>query len=199
MPNLGPDHIFNLNLNSLKLQSVIKEMEKYMLQTLTREDREISLKNKTSDQLNSPVTTSIHDKFNILTYPDKIIFKLYSSIREAFYSIKPDGDFSIKMWLNVYKPGEFLNYHDHMKQKIDAFYGHVSVKGGGVTSYKNTETNEIVNHVNSDNTFVMSRPQDTVLHRTWPQDEERITFGFDIANVRQISKITAPFGFWIPL
>lgn len=196
MPNLGPDHTFNSNLDPYKLQYISREMETFMLRTLTQGDRDLIKKNPDKQ---SPITTSIHDKFNILTYPDEIISKLYQSIREAFYSIKPAGNFSIKMWLNVYKPGQYLTYHSHMPEENNAFYGHVSVKGGGVTTYKNTKTDEVVDYLNSDGAFVISRPDNTIKHRTWPQSTERITFGFDIANIKEIAKKTAPFNFWIPL
>lgn len=196
MNNLGPDHIFDSNINPLELQSIAKELEEYMMRTLDAEDKDLIRRNP---ETHAPITTNIHDKYNILTYPHVTISKLYHSISDAFYSIKPDGNYFIKMWLNVFKSDQYLSYHKHMQQNIDAFYGHVSIKGGGITTYKNINTEETFDYKNKDGFFVLSRPCNDVQHRTWPQSDERVTFGFDIANIKFIDKETRPFSFWVPL
>ena len=57
------------------------------------------------------------------------------------------------------------------------------------------ETNETIDWVNMDGKGQLSRPNLT-RHRSWPQDSERVTIGFDVINVKHIKERT---NYWVPL
>lgn len=189
---LGPHFEFDLNLDLQQILAVVVKWERILLQSGINYDKG----NKRFD--NGSLSTAYHNHFNLLTYTDPIIIKLYNRLREETQKILSRSEcYMIKSWINIYKPGDYISYHGHMTPDYDAVYGHIGIKNTNrtLTTYKNMETNETADWVNMDGKGQFSRP-DLTRHRSWPQDSERVTIGFDVINVKHIKERT---NYWVPL
>lgn len=189
---LGPHYEFDLNLDLDQLITVARKWERYLKQTGIKYE-------ETGRHFdNGPLSTSYHDHFNLLTYTDPIIIKLYNRLREVVLRILPSSEnYMMKSWFNIYKPGEYIDYHPHMTQEYDALYGHIGVMNTNntVTTWRDNNTNETVDWVNMDGKGTFAKPNNT-WHRCWPQELERITIGFDVMNVKPL---TERANYWVPL
>lgn len=133
----------------------------------------------------APVSTKLFRHYNLLTFPADQIHALYKFISEAFRFVsKTTEPHWIQCWLNVYKHGEFIDWHKHWKPEYRSWHGYYGVNvAGSVTTYKipGKESPTQVDVPNVDGQVIIS-PSANDDHRTWPwdKDQPRITIAFDI-------------------
>jgi hypothetical protein len=131
----------------------------------------------------STMTTKLYQRYNLLMYPAPQMYELYEFISKAFRHVSGcDKNYFIQCWLNVYKKGDFIDWHVHWPKEAESWHGYfgVDVKDS-VTTYKIPTNNKQVDVVNQDGQVIISPSSDDA-HRTWPwpHDEPRITVAFDI-------------------
>jgi hypothetical protein len=145
------------------------------------------------------IRTSLYKKYNVFLFPFKQFHALYLEIQKMFRE-KSNLDFSkeyyIQAWLNVYKKGEFINWHEHWDPYKKAWHGYYCVEcEPSKTTYK--IENKILDIENEDNLLVMSQSNGEN-HRTWPwhKDDPRITIAFDIVPEKFV---TLDINHWMPI
>lgn len=148
-------------------------------------------------------TTIPFAQYNLLLYPLPEFHALFKDIQKIFHEVndQPNEKFYMQCWLNFYRKGEYIDWHDHWPSDFKAWHGFYCVSGkGSYTSYKlppNHEKEIIIPTIL--NQLVLSK-SDGDLHRSsdWNEDYPRITIAFDmVPGVRLF-----PFGnvnHWIPI
>jgi len=134
-------------------------------------------------------TTSNFDKYNIFTYPNVEIQKLYHLVvsRVKKY-LDTDTTYVLQSWLNVYRKGAFIGWHGHWPTPAKVWHGYYCVNTeGSITSYKvNKEQYDVINH---DGLLIVGRSgEDSHQSSAWDQDVPRITIGYDIIPVESINQ-----------
>jgi hypothetical protein len=151
----------------------------------------------------STITTELFNQYNALLYPLPQFHELYFGIREMFHTLNdnPNENFYMQCWLNYYRTGDFIDWHDHWKPEFRSWHGFYCVSGkGSYTTYKLPPDHEkevviptILNQI------VLSK-SDGDIHRSseWNEDYPRITIAFDIVPSTTI-KVFANPNHWIPV
>jgi len=134
-------------------------------------------------------TTSIFSKYNIFTYPNAEIQKLYKLLTERFSKyLDADRTYMLQSWLNVYRKGAFIGLHGHWPSEANVWHGYYCVNTeGSVTSYVvDKETYEVKN---KDGLIVIGRSgEDKHQSSPWNEEKARITIAFDIVPIDSITQ-----------
>jgi hypothetical protein len=143
---------------------------------------------------NQQLVTKYFSLYNYLMYPIPGMTKLYENIKEEFHSVIKENDHGIKLfdeyhiqcWLNVYKKGDYLDWHGHWQSEYCSWHGFycVNVEPNSETIYR-IEGRKVPDddiHIESKNNLLVISPSGRDLHRSseWHSDEPRITVAFDI-------------------
>lgn len=153
----------------------------------------------------SPITTNLFTSYNLMLYPLPGFHDLFNEIKETFHAVRNYNNISydkfyMQCWLNVYKAGQHLEWHDHWHPKFQAWHGFYCVNvGDSKTTYK-LPNNEIVDIKSEENLLVLSK-SDGDLHKSseWQDlDNDRITIAFDIVPDHWI-RWDSNVNHWIPI
>lgn len=134
-------------------------------------------------------TTEIFSMYNIFTYPDEELLKLYQLLVKT---IKPYLDknieYMIQAWLNVYQKDEFIPWHGHWPPNTGVWHGYYCVNvSESITSYK--LDNKVYQVYNNDGLIVIGRSgRDNHQSSPWTQDKPRVTIAYDIIPVQSITR-----------
>jgi hypothetical protein len=147
-----------------------------------------------------PKTTKVHDQYNLFLHPLEEFHSLYFEIQKLFRQLNTNQEeYYIQCWLNLYKQGNFIDWHEHYPAHLNAYHGFYCVDcEPSKTSYRLPNVEDIVDIDSKNNLLVLSK-SDGDWHRTWPwqfADRDRITIAFDIVP-RECT--TAFPGVWIPI
>ena len=148
----------------------------------------------------SPLTTQVHEQYNLLMYRFEEFHSLYFEIQSLFQKLNQRTDtYYINCWLNLYKKGHYLDWHDHYPPQCNAWHGFFCVDcEPSKTTYQLPNKSETVDIVSENNLLVIS-PSAGDWHRTWPweaEDRDRITIAFDIVPRNYADNRVK---FWIPI
>lgn len=134
----------------------------------------------------STMTTKLYQRYNLLLHPEEEIQNLYRFLCSAFRMTSGEtGDYWIQCWLNVYKRGDYIDWHTHWPTQFKSWHGYYGLDvEGSVTTYRVPDDKRPYITVDVENKTgqVIISPSDNDEHRTWPwdKDEPRITVAFDI-------------------
>ena len=152
-------------------------------------DIEATIINRWGDKLSHDMvlptiskTTALHAFYNFLLFPHPELHKLYFEIKNMFNVMREHtGEYYITMWLNIYRNGEFLDWHGHNKPQDNGYHGYFSVNSEPSTTTYKLPDNSIESVINSNNQLVISRSNGDI-HKVseWQQTNPRITLAFDI-------------------
>ena len=150
----------------------------------------------------STPTTELYVNYNLLLHPFSGFHELFVNIKDMFNHFKEDDDnYYLQSWLNVYKKGDYIDWHNHWDPKARAWHGFycVSVPEPSSTLYKLPNIEEIIEIRSEENLLIMGK-SDGDLHRSTENtsDEDRITIAFDIVPQEQINPYKL-LNHWIPL
>ena len=145
-------------------------------------------------------------RHNLLLYPFPGFHKLYTEIRNFFHEVvKPEEPYYIQCWHNVYKYGDFNEWHRHWMPEAKSWHGFYCVDvEPSYTSYKLPHRTDIVDIQSRNNLLVLARGNDDI-HRSsqWDhQDRDRITLGYDMVPAKYLFKNFSKRGWlnhWVPL
>jgi len=147
-------------------------------------------------------STIIFSKYNLFIYPFDSFYDLYFEIQRMFREkLNDKTPYYIQAWLNLYRKGEFIDWHNHWTPDKKTWHGYYCVDcESSKTTYKIPleKQQKIIDIQNKNNLLVMSRSNGDQ-HRTWPWDknEPRITIAFDIVPSNVISNTL--INHWIPI
>jgi hypothetical protein len=132
----------------------------------------------------------LFEQYNVLMYPLPEIHALYNTIKDFFYKCQIDANgkilkknYFIQSWMNVYKKGEFIDWHNHGSTAVYAWHGFFCVNAeNSKTTYQFKNSPELIDIESHNNLLVLGK-SNTDFHRTYPWHDEnnpRITVAFDI-------------------
>jgi hypothetical protein len=154
------------------------------------------------------MTTKLYTQYNVLMYPFPEFHELYEEIKNTFYEVSEgqrlDQKYYIQSWLNVYRKGEFIDWHPHWHAYYNVWHGFycVDVEPNSSTTYRipiNGKEEEVV--VKSENNLLVMGKSENDEHRSseWLIEEyPRITIAFDIVPRTSIDA-TQNLNHWIPI
>jgi hypothetical protein len=156
----------------------------------------------------STLTTNLYAQYNYFLYPIPGLHQLYEKIKETFHTCHSATEpFYMQAWLNVYRTGEFLDWHTHWGAEFESWHGFycVDVEPDSSTTYRlfgrRPELDDIV-IPSKDNLLVISRSDgDTHRSSEWNyKDRPRITVAFDIVPVSKLyERRNYEKNHWIPI
>jgi hypothetical protein len=201
---LHNDYVYTrrLDLNLAEQQYAARTMYEYIMTNFTS-NCETDYNKGTA-----PQTTSLYAQYNYFLYPIPGLHKLFEKIKETFHACHSAKEpFYVQAWLNVYRAGEFIDWHSHWPAEFESWHGFycVDVEPDSSTTYrlfgKIPEQDDIV-VPSQDNLLVMSR-SDGDHHRSseWNNlDKPRITVAFDIIPVSELyNRGNYEKNHWIPI
>lgn len=141
----------------------------------------------------STLTTKLFDKYNYLLYPVPGNHELYTVIRETFHAAlnhskwNVEKSYHIQCWLNVYRKGEYINWHSHGTPDMHSWHGFfcLDVEPNSSTTYKFPDQDHGI-VVHSQNNLIVLGPSNGDLHKSseWNEESPRVTIAFDITPSR---------------
>lgn len=148
----------------------------------------------------SPWSTQVHNQYNLLMYRFDEFHSLYFEIQKLLHQInQTDEKYYIQCWLNAYKKGEFLDWHEHYPAYCNAWHGFYCVDcEPSKTTYNIPGVSGNVDIISENNLLVLSKSAGDQ-HRTWPwehNDRDRITIAFDIVPAKFTDD---SMNYWIPI
>lgn len=151
----------------------------------------------------STMTTKLYAKYNLFMYPHPEFRKLYKQVQKIWndYNQEPDGEHYVQCWLNLYRDGEFIDWHGHWPKEQRTWHGFFVASAGGEssTTYSIPGKPGYYDVPSKDGRLVLS-PSDDDKHRQWPwsdQEKCRITCAFDIVPRDQVP--THAINHWVPI
>ena len=156
-------------------------------------------------QPNAPNTTKSFNQYNVLTFPLPQIHELFTEIKTVlyecerkYYGTNLKCNYFIQAWLNVYKKGQFIDWHSHRYDVARAWHGFICISTEpSETIYKFDD--QIINVPSKDNQIVLGISENNK-HKTnpWPfSDRDRITIAFDIIDRIGLRDVNP--NHWIPI
>ena len=184
-----------LNLNTAKIKNSCYSLNNIIVKEFAKAN--YSYEDETGK---APITTKLHDQYNLFTYALEGFHPLYFKIQELFWQTNTARhEYYIQCWLNLYKQGNFVNWHDHYPSNLNAWHGFYCVDcEPSKTSYRLPNIKDTID-INSENDLLVISKSDGDCHRTWPwqfPDRDRITIAFDIVPREYQADIP---GVWIPI
>ena len=156
----------------------------------------------------STMTTRLFSNYNVLLYPFPGMHELYEEIKSFFYDTHkyhngdPSEKFYIQCWINVYRKGDFIDWHGHWSSECNSYHGFYCVQTGeeSGTLYRIPNVDGEVYIPSKPNRLVISK-SDNDLHRSteWLDEKNpRITIAFDIVP-RQYVDPYQWLNHWVPI
>lgn len=150
----------------------------------------------------SPLSTNLFNQYNLLLYTFDGFHELYNEIKYMFHQCNLGTEkYYIQCWLNIYKKGNFIDWHSHWLPEFNTWHGFYCVDcEPSKTTYKIPNVSDPLDIVSENNLLVMSQSAGD-LHRTWPwenEDKDRITIAFDIVPAKQVDN-EVWVNHWIPI
>ena len=184
-----PDYLYSIQLNSIdnkKLVSFSLEVEKMLRKNLPV---------NTDPSWYGTFTTANHHAYNFLTFPNYEVGKLYQEILKNVSPLLEDRPYMIKSWVNVFRKGEKVDWHNHWPADKKVWHGFYCVQvGDSHTDYRIPKVPHITRVVSKEGLLVVGKSEDDQ-HRSSPWNENkrpRITIAFDIVPIDSIDNKLNP-------
>jgi hypothetical protein len=137
------------------------------------------------------VASAHNMSYNLLTFPNKELNKLYHSIQENIIPLlDADTTYVIKSWLNVYRAGQKIDWHGHWAEESKVWHGFYCAQvGDSATYYKIPEVKEVITVPSKEGLLVMGKSAGDKHRSSDWQDNAmpRITLAFDIIPIESIN------------
>ena len=178
-----PDNLWGKMLPSIDNNQLIRDClsaEEYLLRKVINE-KDIELK------VYGSKTTASFKQYNLLSFPIKSFQTLYHEIVSVIKPCLPDEIHVIQCWLNVFRDGEFIDWHHHWKPEYRVVHGFYCVNvTPSFTEYRFKHLPEETLKVTSKEGLLVFGKSDGDEHRSSPWSDvskPRITIAFDITPV----------------
>ena len=152
---------------------------------------------------NAPLSSKLHDYYNVFHFPYAEIYKLYQQVSQAFNSVKQyDQVYYLHAWLNYQQQGDTIPAHYHWKGLFDldeTYYATYYINAEPSTTNFKFPSGEVVVKHNKNNTLLISEDiGDIHWVDPWTLEEPRITITMNIVPQKYLQ--TSPFSnTWIPI
>lgn len=139
-------------------------------------------------------TTSYYNgEYNLFTFPDSELYKLYCNMSRHFYNVMRPGNYYMRCWVNLFKPGAYIDWHGHWSSEMQSYHGFYCVNVEG----KNPSHTDYIIPGHSNQYRVLSKNGSCILGKSegdrhkaspWNNDGYRVTIAFDVAPISRIRK-----------
>lgn len=173
-----PDYLYSVDLpeiDNAKLYKDCLEIEQTLHETI-------------QDPLPSDgygcFSSAQHRQYNLFNFDYPELNDLYHAIRETVTPLLPEDKYMIQCWFNVFRKGDFIDWHGHWPPMCRVWHGFYCVNVTG--SYTHYRINHNVYDVKGHNGLLVFGKSDGDEHRSgdWNNaDEHRVTIAFDIVPV----------------
>jgi len=180
-------------------KKVCKELGDIELPTQTEVQRTLNNQLKTA-----PMSSRLHDYYNVFLFPEKTINKLYRNVCAFFKEICPYDDvYYVHAWLNYLEKGDTIPWHSHWgklsgmpKTYVSSFYINAEPS---TTIYK--EAGEVtIEAPNKNNNLTLYEDiGDEHMVPPWHGQGTRISISMDIVPLSYIQVSQSPLNTWIPI
>jgi len=182
-----PDNLWGEMLPSIDNTELMKSclnMEKYL-------QRNNFLKQDDPGIYGSKPSASYRN-YNLFSFPIESLQGLYHNIVSIIKPCLPEETHIIQCWLNVFRSGEFIDWHSHRDKKYKVIHGFYCVNvTPSFTEYKFKHIpNEIFKLESKEGLLVFGKSNDDI-HRSSPWNNPsvpRISIAFDIIPLSTFSK-----------
>lgn len=134
-------------------------------------------------------TTAIFREYNFFTFANQDVLKLYHNLVKHITPIlNKDTQYVMQSWVNVFRKGEFIDWHKHWIGDTDSYHGFYCVNvGNSVTTYRIEDKEYNVN--GKDGLIVIGRSKNDE-HRSseWLEETPRITIAYDLVPVESLKE-----------
>jgi hypothetical protein len=168
-----------LSLDNKSLYEFSFNVEKILRQTI---------KNPTTNTPFKTFTTANYLHYNLFTFRHPELITLFTHLRNNIAGfLKSDERYVLQCWLNVFRKGEFINWHHHWPVGSGVIHGYYCVNvGDSLTSYQIPGNDHIVEVHNQDGLLVFGRSEgDRHKSSEWNRDDPRVTMAFDVIPWKQ--------------
>jgi hypothetical protein len=178
------DYLYGFNLASInndKLVEFCLEVEQFLLENLP----------PVEPGWYGSVASAHNMSYNLLTFPNKELNKLYHAIQENVIPLlDTNTTYVIKSWLNVYRAGQNIDWHGHWAEESKVWHGFYCAQvRDSATYYKIPEVKEVITVPSEEGLLVMGKSAGDK-HRSsdWQNNAmPRITLAFDIIPIESIN------------
>jgi hypothetical protein len=138
------------------------------------------------------LTSAKNQSYNLFTFPAKELYQLYEAmVKNITPLLDKDTTYGLKSWMNVYRDGDKVSWHQHWPPEMKVWHGFYCVNVGkneSATNYKIPEIKEIINVPSVDGLLVVGKSDNDKHSSTeWHGDKPRITLAFDIVPLWAIN------------
>lgn len=126
-------------------------------------------------------TSANHKSYNVFNYDYPGITDLYHAIQDHVIPMMPPDEYKIQGWFNVFRKGDFIDWHGHWPPMCRVWHGFYCCHVG--SSYTHYRINHNVYDVKGHDGLLVFGKSDGDEHRSgdWHDDtSHRITIAFDI-------------------
>lgn len=199
--------IFNTELDLTQLKKDCGRINR----KVRKEFAELTIPDKKSyqtvlaEQLDSaPLSSRLHDFYNVFTFPYKHINILYHNMCTTFNSIKEYDDiYYVHAWLNYQHKGESIPWHYHWnglsgldKTYVATFY----VNAEPSTTIYHYPSSEVIEYSNKNNTIAIYEDAgDRHMVAEWQEDDPRISISMDFVPMKYIQATPYLLNTWLPV
>ena len=181
-----PDNLWGEMLPSIDNMQLMKdclEAERFLLNTLSV---------NTAVGVYGSKTTASYIQYNLLSFPIESFQNLYHNMVSVIKPCLPKETHVLQCWLNVFRGGEFIDWHSHRDKKYKVIHGFYCVNvTPSFTEYKFKHIpNEIFKIESKEGLLVFGKSNDDI-HRSSPWNNPsvpRISIAFDIIPLSTFSK-----------
>jgi hypothetical protein len=159
----------------------------------------------TEDSWYGNFTSAINQKYNLFCFPGVQLAKLYKLMVTNISPLLDNEPYVLKSWMNVYRAGQKVAWHDHWMPKYRAWHGFYCVHvGESATHYRIPDVNDTVIVPSKEGRLVVGKSDnDTHTSTEWNDTTScRITLAFDIIPVSTLLESTIysdlPLNHFIP-
>ena len=141
-------------------------------------------------------TSKVNRKYNLFCFPGVQLGKLYQLMVKNISPLLDDEPYVLKSWMNVYRAGKKVGWHDHWIPKFRAWHGFYCVNvGDSATYYRIPGIEDTVIVPSKEGRLVIGkRDGDTHSSTEWTDpDKFRITLAFDVIPVSTLVA-AVPYG-----
>lgn len=150
---------------------------------------------------NPPFSTKILDYYNLFSFPNLYVHKLFMSIKQIIDDKKENKDrYYIRGWLNYYDRGQYLDWHQHWCIDRRSYHGFFCVDvENSYTCYRYKDGENVF--VNCENGMLVLEKIYNNVHRTsdWFRETPRITVAFDIHPLDVVLTKHDKTNYWNPI
>lgn len=138
------------------------------------------------------VTTKLFKEYNFFTFASPEILKLYSElVKHLTPLVDPSRQYVMQAWVNVYRAGQFIDWHTHWEPELGAYHGFYCLNvGESQTHYRFTSNKEKIYTVDDSDGLIVFGKSAGDEHKSseWHETEPRITIAFDVIPVESIKE-----------